>query len=82
MCGNVYYDKNGDKYNYVIRDLRGIKKILLYLNKYPLKTSKYIDSITFNKLVTYMELKYHYKNNPNKKKIDHLIRIFKNRYKT
>jgi len=80
-CGNVYYDKSGNTYNYAITDLNGIKIILSYLNKYPLKTTKHIDSITFRKLIQYIELKYHYKNNPNKIKIDHLIKLFKNRYK-
>jgi LAGLIDADG endonuclease len=80
-CGNVYYDKRGDTYNYVITDLKGIKIMLSYLNQYPLKTSKHIDSIKFRKLVEYKELKYHYKNNLNKPKIDRLVKLFKERYK-
>jgi hypothetical protein len=80
-CGNVYFDKKGNTYNYTITDLKGIKIMLLYLSKYPLKTSKYIDSIRFQRLVKYIELKYHYKNNINKPKIDHLIKLFKERYK-
>jgi hypothetical protein len=81
QCGNVYYDKKGNTFNYAVTDLKGIKNILSYLDKFPLKTTKHIDSITFRKLVHYIELKYHYKMNPNKPKIDHLIKLFKNRYK-
>jgi len=80
-CGNVYYDKRGNTFNYAITDLKGIKKMLLYLDKNPLKTTKHIESIIFRKLVQYIELKYHYKNSPNKSKIDHLIKLFKNRNK-
>jgi len=81
QCGNVYFDKRGNTFNYAITDLKGIKKILSYLDKFPLKTTKYIESITFRRLVHYIELKYHYKNNPNKIKIDHLIKLFKSRNK-
>jgi hypothetical protein len=80
-CGNVYYDKRGNTYNYAVTDIKGIKIMLSYLDKYPLKTSKHIDSIKFRKLVEYKELKYHYKNNLNKPKIDRLIKLFKERYK-
>lgn len=80
-CGNVYFDKSGNTFNYAITDLKGIKKLLLYLEKYPLKTTKHIESIIFRKLVYYIELKYHLKNNYNKFKIDHLIKLFKNRNK-
>ena len=80
-CGNVYYDKKGNTYNYAVTDLKGIKIILSYLSKYPLKTSKHVDSLRFWKLVEYKELKYHYKNNINKPKIDHLVKLFKERYK-
>lgn len=81
QCGNVYYDKRGNTFNYAVTDLKGIKNILSYLDKFPLKTTKHIESITFRKLVHYIELKYHYKNSPNKIKIDHLIKLFKNRNK-
>src|SRR5436190_8492338 len=81
QCGNVYYDKKGNTYNYAVTDLKGIKIILSYLSKYPLKTSKHVDSLRFWKLVEYKELKYHYKNNINKPKIDHLVKLFKERYK-
>ena len=80
-CGNVYLDKRGNTYNYVITDLKGIKIMLMYLSKYPLKTSKYFDYLKFCKLVEYKELKYHYKNNVNKSKIDHLVKLFRDRYK-
>lgn len=80
-CGNVYYDKGGNTFNYAITDLRGIKIMLLYLEKYPLKTTKYFEYLIFCKLVQYIELKYHYQNNPYKFKIDHLIKFFKNRNK-
>lgn len=80
-CGNVYYDKRGNTFNYVITDLRGIKRILLYLEKYPLKTTKHLEFLIFRKLVQYIELKFHYLNNPHKFKIDHLIKLFKNRNK-
>ena len=81
-CGNIYYDKKGDTYNYVITDIQGIKIMLEYLSRYPLKTSKRFDFIKFCKLVEYKELKYHYKNNLNKSKIDNLVKLFRNRYKT
>jgi hypothetical protein len=81
MCGNVYYDKRGNTHNYAVTHLMGIKKLLSYFEKYSLKTSKNIDCIRFRKLVTYIELKYHYKNNPCKNKIDDLIKIFKDSYK-
>jgi len=55
-CGNVYYDKRGNSYNYVITDLKGIKTILSSLNEYLLKTSKHIDSLKYRKLVEYKEL--------------------------
>jgi hypothetical protein len=80
-CGNVYYDKAGNTFNYAITDLKGIKTLLLYLEKHPLKTTKHTESIIFRKLVQYIELKYHLKNNTNKFKIDHLIKLFKNRNK-
>ena len=81
QCGNVYYDKAGNTYNYAITDLKGIKIILGYLEKYPLKTTKHIDFLTFQKLARYIELKYHLKDSPNKIKIDHIIKLFKNRNK-
>jgi LAGLIDADG endonuclease len=81
-CGNVYYDKKGDTYNYAITDIKGIKIMLKYLSTYPLKTSKRFDYIKFCRLVEYKELKYHYKNNLNKPKIDSLVKLFRERYKT
>jgi len=80
-CGRVYYDKGGDTFNYAITDLNGIKRMLLYLEKYPLKTTKYSDSMTFRKLIEYLELKYHHKNSPYKSIIDNYIKLFKDRYK-
>ena len=80
-CGNVYYDKHGKTFNYAITDLKGIKRMLLYLEKYPLKTIKYSEFLIFRKLVQYIELKYHYQNNPNKLKIDNLLKLFKKRNK-
>jgi len=80
-CGNIYYDKSGSLSNYVINDLIGIKIILAYLYKYPFHTIKYLDCMYYQILILYIELKYHYKNNPNKSKINKLIKLFKNRYK-
>jgi hypothetical protein len=80
-CGHVYYDKGGNTFNYAITDLKGIKIMLLYLDKYPLKTTKYGDSLAFRILVKYIELKYHYKSSPYKSIIDDYIKLFKDRYK-
>jgi len=43
--------------------------------------SKYFGYFKFCMLIEYKELKYHYKINLNKPKIDHLIKLFNNRYK-
>src|SRR5690606_29421078 len=79
--GNIYYDKSWDGYNYVVTDLQGIKQLLEYFEKFPLKTTKHIDFITMKRLVLFIERGYHLKDNPNNQKIDNLIKIFKNRKK-
>lgn len=79
--GNIYYDKSWNGYNYVITDLQGIKTMLAYFEKYPLKTIKHPDFITIRRLVLFIERGYHLKNHPLKYRIDNLIKIFKNRKK-
>lgn len=79
--GNIYYDKSWNGYNYVITDLQGIKTMLAYFERYPLKTIKHPDFITIRRLVLFIERGYHLKNHPLKDRIDNLIKIFKNRKK-
>jgi len=77
--GNIYYDISWKGYNYVVTDLTNIKLLLKYFEKFPLQTVKHIDYITFKRLVLFIERGYHLKNNPNKSKIDNLIKSFKKR---
>lgn len=81
--GNIYFDSRGECYNLVISDLKGIKVMLNYFKTFPLQTTKHIDCITFQRLVLFLERKYHLasENSKEKLRIDNLITKFKNRYK-
>nr|pir hypothetical COI intron protein 361 - Allomyces macrogynus mitochondrion [Allomyces macrogynus] len=81
-CGNIYYDKSWDGYNYAITKRAESHHILLdYFAKFPLLTVKYVDIITFKQLLHYVELGYHLSKSPYKSKIDHLFTLFRNRKK-
>jgi len=80
-CGNIYYDKSWNGYNYCITDRSGIKKVLQYFSLFPLLTVKNVDRVTFQRLVLFLDRKYHWKSSPHKAKIDRLIQVFRNRKK-
>jgi len=79
--GNIYYDKSWDGYNYSITKRDSVKIIMAYFEKFPLLTVKNIDRVTFNRLILFLDRKYHHLNSPYKNRIDNLIRLFRNRKK-
>jgi len=78
-CGNIYYDKSWNGFNYCVQDSLYI--FLNYFQRFPLLTLKNVDIVTFNRLLLFLDRKYHHLNSPYKNRIDNLILTFKNRKK-
>ncbi len=80
-CGNIYYDKSWDGFNYCVTKRASIDIFMEYFKKFPLLTVKNVDIVTFNRLLLFLERKYHFANSSYKYRIDHLIALFKSRKK-
>jgi len=91
--GKIYYDSSWKGYNYVVCSRKELDVFMEYFSKYPLKTLKHVDYISFRRLLLFvflegitssrklLERNYHHQNHPNKVIIDNLIRLFKQRNK-
>jgi hypothetical protein len=77
----IYYDTSWKGYNYVVCSRKELDVFMEYFSKYPLKTLKHVDYISFRRLLLFLERNYHHQNHPNKVIIDNLIRLFKQRNK-
>ena len=79
--GEIYYDTSWKGYNYVVCTRKELDVFMEYFSKYPLKTLKHVDYISFRRLLLFLKRNYHHHNHPNKVRIDNLIRLFKQRNK-
>jgi LAGLIDADG endonuclease len=80
-CGTISYENSWKGYKWCITDLKNLKKILEYFEKFPLFTFKKSDAITFKRLVLFKERKYHLNQSSHKPKIESLVNHFKKRKK-
>lgn len=80
-CGNIYNDKSWDGFNYCVTKRASLDIYMKYFKKFPLLTVKNVDIVTFNRLLLFLERKYHFANSSYKNRIDHLIALFKSRKK-
>lgn len=80
--GHIRHDSSWNGWIFTVSTREGIRIILNYLSKYPCQTTKNADTITFKRLLYFMDQKYHYLGHPNRSKVESLIQTFKNRYKT
>jgi len=79
--GEIYYDTSWKGYNYVVCTRKELDVFMEYFSKYPLKTLKHVDYISFRRLLLFLKRNYHHHNHPNKVRIADLRRKAKQRNK-
>ncbi len=79
LLGHIKYDKLNNFWIYSITDKEEMRSILEHMKKYPLRTLKANNIITFKRLLMFIDKKYHLEeiNSKNYKKIFNLISLFK-----
>ena len=79
--GNLRYDKIWDGWVLTVCNRPGVSKILYKFTLYQLRTTKQKDVISLTKILTYLNLGYNKKDNPNRPELYKLLREFDNRLK-
>jgi hypothetical protein len=77
--GHIRFDKYNKTYIYSITNKEGIRYILNYLKLFPLHTKKNIDVFTFNRLLYFIDNKYHFKNHFFYSRFFNLVFLFNKR---
>ena len=77
LLGHIRYDKSTNFWIYSITDKEGIRFILNQFKIFPLHTQKNSNIFTFNRLLYFIDNKYHLQNHLNHSKWLNLIKSFK-----
>ena len=82
-CGKVYKDKSWNGWIFWVSNVKDLNILVKYLTKFPLKTPKKADLVTFKRFMLYKKRKYHLNlpNSSQKNKLDHLVKLFQSRKK-